>query len=344
MSNQNLNAVISARRIINGPDDKLRAISTVRYPWAIDLFKQMCANNWDFEQVPLVRDRYQFHELKKGQQTAYLRSLAFLSNLDAIQVDNLAANVGQIITDPNIRECIYRQQFEEVIHVRAYSAIIETVFPQDPLSIYNLYNEVPQLAAKNNYIINKSKEVTLDPSDENKVKAIVSNIALEGIYFYSGFFNFYAIGRDTGTMIGSVDEIRYIQRDEVTHLKLFTHIFNSLRQERPELFTPQLLEECRAILHDAAQLEKAWGKFAIEDGMPGVNNEIMDAFIEHRADEAAEPIGLGKIFGTPNPAPWFYDYSNVNNGQRNFFETKPLTYQETQPVFRSRRALATTGR
>lgn len=343
MINQNLLSVIEARRVIDGPDDKLRAVSYVKYPWAPMMFEAMCANNWDFKEVPLARDRMEFLDLTKGEQTAFMRALAFLSNLDSIQVDNLAENVGHIITDPTIRECIYRQEFEEVIHVKAYSAMIESIFPDDPLAIYNLYNVVPQLGAKNDYIINQSKEVSTDPTSVNKVKAVVSNVALEGIFFFNGFAEIYAVGRNHGKMQGSVDQVKYIQRDEIMHTGLFANIFNTIRTERPELFTPTLIDEYKQILFNAARLEADWGVFCIEDGLPGFNEDIARAFPEHRADECALALGLGPVFGTANPIDWFYSYSRVNDKQKNFFETKPQTYQETKLAFRSRRTQASSA-
>lgn len=340
---RSLSDIVNARRIIDGPEDKFRAISYSKYPWALAHFDEMKANEWDFRQVNLIRDRNQFADLAKGQQTSFRRALAFLSNLDSIQVDNLAANVGQIITDPNVRECIYRQEYEEVIHVKAYSAIIETLFPEDPLSIYDMYLRESRLGDKNDFIIRTSKQVTFDPTPVNKVKAIVSNIALEGVYFYSGFLTFYLIGRATGQMTGSVDQIKYIQRDEVKHLALFLNILNSLRQERPDLFTPELVEEYRQILIDAAKLEESWGNFVIEEGMPGVNPQVYSEFIRHRADFCAKEAGLGVLFGVENPCPWFYTYSSINSSQKNFFETRPMTYSETHPQFKSRRSAHATS-
>lgn len=338
---RNLNDIVNSRRIIDGPSDKLRAVSAIRYPWAASMFDEMCSNNWDFKQVSLVRDRSQFQSLPKGQQTAYKRSLAFLSNLDSIQVDNLALNVSQVVTDPNIRECLYRQEFEEVIHVKAYSAIIESVFPEDPMMIYDMYHVVPQLGNKNDYIINTSAEVSIKPTPINKAKALVSNIALEGIYFFSGFTTFYAIGRNTGEFQGTVDQIKYIQRDEVTHLQLFANIINALKLERPELFEPSCIEVYRNVLKSAAELEIAWGKFVIEEGVPGLNDQIITEFIQHRANVCSSMLDFGEIYpGVKNPIDWFYTFSNINSTQQNFFETKPQTYSEAIPQFTSRRSRA----
>ncbi len=69
------------------------------------------------------------------------------------------------------------------------------------------------------------------------MKVIVANYILEGIYFYSGFMFFYNLGRNH-KMPGSVQEIRYINRDENTHLWLFRSMIAELRKEEPEMFTP----------------------------------------------------------------------------------------------------------
>lgn len=328
--------LVNARRMIEGPSDKLRAVSAVKYLWAVTIWDNMLKNNWTPDAASMVRDRIQFEELSVDQQNAYKRSLAFLSNLDSIQVDNLAENVSTIVTDPNVRECLYRQQFEEVIHVKTYSAIVETLFPDNVMEIYDMYHLVPQLGAKNDYIIQSSREVVLDPTPVNKVKAIVSNIALEGIYFFSGFSKFFAIGRSTGKMQGSIDSIKYIQRDELVHLDLFVNIYLTVKRERPELFTPSLLEEYQAILRQACDLECAWGEYL--GSVPGCTTEMNTEYIQYLTEKRARSIGLQGIFpNAKNPIEWVDGYSVINGSQKNFFESKPMTYSEDRPVFRSRR-------
>lgn len=209
------------------------------------------------------------------------------------------------------------------------------------MMIYDMYYVVPQLGQKNDYIINTSAEVSIDPTPINKAKALVSNIALEGIYFFSGFTTFYAIGRNTGEFQGTVDQIKYIQRDEVTHLQLFANIINALKLERPELFEPSCIEIYRNVLKCAAELEIAWGKFVIEEGVPGLNEQIITEFIQHRANVCSSMLDFGEIYpGVKNPIDWFYTFSNINSTQQNFFETKPQTYSEAVPQFTSRRSRA----
>lgn len=325
--------IVNARRIINGPSDMLRAVSATRYPWARDVWKKMIANTWFVENIVLTRDVGEYQLLEEGQQVAIQRALGFLSNLDSIQVDNLTRNVMTFVTDPMIAQLMRRQAAEEDIHVETYSAIVETVI-KDPMAVYDLYYHVPQLADKNDYIVAQGATVSNAPTDENKVKALVSNMILEGVYFFSGFLTFYTIGRSTGKIQGIIDGIKYIQRDEVTHLELFQLTYLSLRQERPDLFTPELIEECRQMFRYAAALEIEWGCFVIAKGVLGLTREIFTGFIQTLAHERAAAIGIDGVFpDAKNTVPWFDDYAKINNGQSNFFEAKPQTYSHRKPSF-----------
>jgi ribonucleoside-diphosphate reductase beta chain len=325
--------IVNARRVIDGPSDKLRAISATKYPWVQPLWDQMRGNRWEAQQVELVRDKQEFKQISLKQQTAIRRSLAFLSNLDAIQLENLSENVSHFITDPTISKLITRQAFEEAIHVDTYSNMIETIF-DDPLEIYDMYRHVPELAQKNDFISAQSGIVTSVPTSVNKVKAIVSNIALEGIYFFSGFLVIYSVNRSTGKLNGMVDGIKYIQRDEMTHLDIFANAYLSCKIERPELFTKELEAEYLQILVEAAQREIVWFNYEVDGGIPGATEQQGAEFIWHRAESCANRIGLSiNEKYRRQPIPWFDKFSVVNGTKGNFFETKIVDYTENKPTF-----------
>ena len=238
------------------------------------------------------------------------------------------------MTDPTIAQVMRRQAAEEDIHVESYSAMVETVI-KDPMAVYDLYYHVPQLSAKNDYIVAQGNQIHIEDSDHNKIKALVSNIILEGVYFFNGFLVFYTIGRSTGKIQGMVDYIKYIQRDEVVHLEFFKLIYLSLRQERPELFTPALALECQDLFRKAAALEGSWGHYIIEDGgVLGLNNQILTEYPQYLAETNAASIGLGGIFpNVKNPVKFVDDYAKIKTEQGNFFEAKPLTYSHKKPTF-----------
>jgi ribonucleoside-diphosphate reductase beta chain len=283
-------------------------------------------NSWDEREVDLSEDAklYATGGLVDGNLSAYRKALAFLSNLDGIQLNNLTLNLGRHITSPEVSMCITRQAWEEAQHVLSYAQMIESI-GFDPSEIYWMFDTDPILAEKNKYITQSSEVLGSGFTVPNFIKAIVANIALEGIYFFNGFLTFYTLERQ-GLMRGSAKMIQLIQRDEELHLTLFINMFNTLQAENPEAFTSELIEECKQIIHLAAQHEIVWGKYIIADGVMGLTEEIITGFIESLADSRLQAIGFSPIYGTKNPIPWFFEAANINNGETNFFEGKNSSY------------------
>ena len=324
MSNKRFS--INDRMLINGPMNNLMQIRPVKYPWAMQLLEQQQNNAWDQREVDLSEDAKQYAtgQLTEGNLNSYKKALAFLSNLDGIQLNNLTRNIGKHITSPEVSMCITRQAWEEAQHVLSYAQIIESI-GFDPEEIYWMFDTDPVLAEKNEYITRSSEILGSGFSEENFVKAVVANIALEGIYFFNGFLTFYTLERQ-GLMKNSAKMIQLIQKDEEAHLHLFVNMWKTLRQEIPHVFTENLINECRELIQLAVQHEIAWGKYIIQDGVLGLTDVIIEGFIQSLADKRLDSIGLEPMYNIKNPIPWFDDASKVNLGETNFFEGKNSSY------------------
>ena len=61
-------------------------------------------------------------------------------------------------------------------------------------------------------------------------------------------------------MPGSAQMIQFINRDEDNHLKLFIHIFNTIKEEQPELWNEDMKQRCLKIVEGAYEHELDWGK------------------------------------------------------------------------------------
>lgn len=333
MSQVDYSLRVNARRLIQGPSDKLMAISPMKHKWARPLWQVMLKNTWTAQEVDLSRDVQCYkHELTDGERFMYDKALAFLSNLDGIQFNNLVQNIGSHVTSPEVSMLISRQAFEEALHVDAYTAMIEAV-ALDPMAVYMTFERDGLLAAKNDHILRQSAilgEVTKDdPQYARKFAlAVVSNILLEGIYFFSGFFAFYLLARG-GKMTGSADMIRLIQRDEEgTHLKLFVAMLDTLKQENPEVFDEDFWLQVDALFREAVELETSWGRHIIQHGVLGASEVIVGDYIKSLANERADMIGLAHPYpGVKNPVAWVKKFSAVNGVETNFFEGKVSTYQ-----------------
>lgn len=318
---------IAARRLIEGPHTKLMQVRPVRHVWARDLLKVMMNNTWSHNEVDMSEDAKQFATgvLADSEKSAAKKALAFLSNLDGIQLNNLVNNINQHVTSPEVNQCLVRQAWEEALHVESYAKIVESL-DLDPVEVYWMFEDDEMLAQKNANIIRQSELLGEGYSAENFARAIVANVALEGVYFYNGFLTFYSLAR-MGKLKNSAKMIKFIQRDEITHLKLFLEMWKTLRQERPELFNAALETAARDIMRQAAEMEAAWGRYIIRDGVLGLNDKVVTEFVQYLADLRMTQLGLPVIYGTKNPCPWFDEFSKVNDTETNFFENKVANYK-----------------
>ncbi len=89
--------------------------------------------------------------------------------------------------------------------------------PEERNEILFQWKDDAILLQRNKFIGDLYNNFLEDSSMENFIKSVMANYILEGVYFYSGFMFFYNLERN-GKMPGSAQEIRYINRDENTHL------------------------------------------------------------------------------------------------------------------------------
>ena len=170
-------------------------------------------------------------------------------------------------------------------------------------------------------------QLAQNPTDDNFVKACFANQILEGIYFYSGFAYIYTLAR-SGKMLGSAQMIRFIQRDEVTHLVLFQNLINTLKKERPELFTEKLKAEVIEMFKEAVKLESEWGKYITQGQILGLTDSIVEQYIQYLADDRLASVGFEKIYNVVNPIKWVDDFAKFNDQKTNFFEGTVTNYSK----------------
>ncbi len=317
---------VQARRTISGNPTGLIELTKVKYQWAIALWKLMLANTWFPEEVDLTQDAKDYKNLSEHEKRMYDLVLSQLIFMDSLQTNNLGDNINPFITAPEINVLMVRQAFEEALHSSSYAVMVESI-SMNTDEIYDKWRSDTTLAAKNSYIAEVYKNLESNPTDRQKLLAMFANQILEGIYFYSGFACFYILAR-SGKMLGSAQMVRFIQRDEITHLLVFQNLINSTRSERPELFTKELEAEVRVMMDEAVKLEAGWGKYITDGQILGFNDQIIDQYIRHLADERLKAVKMAPMYNVPNPIAWVDKFSRFNDQKQNFFEATVTNYSK----------------
>lgn len=313
--------------ILNGNTTNLREWNRIKYQWTNNLYRNMLNNFWIPEEISLFDDIKQFKNLTNGERNAFNKIISFLNFLDSIQSENLP-NISRFITASEVCSLLNIQAFQEEIHAQSYSYLLDTI--TDPISRESIYDEWrndKNLFERNKYIASIYERFNVDNSLDNFIKVLMANYILEGIYFYSGFSFFYTLARQ-GKMTSTSTILKYINRDEITHLVLFQEIIKELQKEQPQIFTNELKEELRDMMKIGVENEIAWGQYVTNNEILGINNELIEKYIKYLSNLRLRAIGLEILYPEiiSNPMEWIESFSNINNTKTDFFEQKVINY------------------
>ena len=317
---------LNDRRVFGGNSDGMINFTRMKYQWALNLWDTMEANTWFPREVQMTGDAKDYKFLTEPEKRMYDLVLSQLIFMDSLQTNNLMDNINPYITAPEINACLSRQSYEEANHSKSYAVMVESISDNTD-QIYDMWKNDVKLREKNNYIAEVYKNLSGEITDEKIVLALFANQILEGLYFYAGFAAMYALGK-SGKMLGSSQMIRFIQRDEVTHLLLFQNMINSVRKERPELFTAELEETVRAMFRKAVELESSWGSYITQGQILGFTDAIIKQYIQYLADKRLDAVGYKPEYNVKHPIPWVDGYASFNDQRTNFFEGNVVNYSK----------------
>jgi ribonucleoside-diphosphate reductase beta chain len=323
------------KRIINGKTD-VNQLVPFKYKWAWDKYLAGCANHWMPQEVNMQRDIELWKNpngLTDDERRLVKRNLGFFVTADSLAANNIVLGTYRHITAPECRQYLLRQAFEEAIHTHAYQYIVESL-GLDESEIFNAYNEVKSIRDKDEFLIPFINTLT-DPafttgtveSDQTLLKSlIVFACLMEGLFFYVGFTQILALGRQN-KMMGAAEQYQYILRDESMHCNFGIDLINTIKMENPLLWTPAFREEIKGLFLKAVDLEYAYAEDTMPRGVLGLNASMFKGYLRFIANRRSVQIGLEPLFPQEeNPFPWMSEMIDMKK-ERNFFETRVTEYQ-----------------
>ncbi len=237
------------------------------------------------------------------------------------------------ITNPECRQYLLRQAFEEAIHTHAYQYCIESL-GMDEGEVFNMYREVPSVAAKAAWSLSHTHSLS-DPNfrtgttetDQELLRNLIGFYAVtEGIFFYCGFTQILSMGR-RNKMTGVAEQFQYILRDESMHLNFGIDVINQIKLENPQLWTEEFKAEVTQMILEGTELEIQYARDTMPRGVLGMNAAMMEEYLQFIANRRLSQLGLQEQFpGAQNPFPWMSEIMDLRK-EKNFFETRVLEYQ-----------------
>ncbi len=326
---------VADKRIINGQTD-VNQLVPFKYKWAWEKYLAGCANHWMPQEVNMSRDIALWKDpngLTEDERRIVKRNLGFFVTADSLAANNIVLGTYRHITAPECRQFLLRQAFEEAIHTHAYQYIVESL-GLDEGEIFNAYHEVASIRAKDEFLIPFINVLT-DPgfktgtleTDQTLLRSlIVFACVMEGLFFYVGFTQILALGRQN-KMTGAAEQYQYILRDESMHCNFGIDLINQIKLENPQLWTAEFRAEIREIFQQAVELEYRYAEDTMPRGVLGLNASMFKSYLRFICNRRCQQIGLDPLYpNEENPFPWMSEMIDLKK-ERNFFETRVIEYQ-----------------
>ncbi|WP_295459003.1 ribonucleotide-diphosphate reductase subunit beta [uncultured Thiodictyon sp.] len=326
---------VDDKRIINCRAD-LNQLVPFKYDWAWQKYLDACANHWMPQEINMNADIALWKDpngLTDDERTIIKRNLGFFSTADSLVANNLVLAVYRHITNPECRQYLLRQSFEEAVHTHAYQYVVESL-GLDEGEIFNMYREVPAVARKAEWALPFTRYLA-DPhfhtgtreNDQKLLRELVAfYVIFEGIYFYVGFVQVLSMGR-RNKMTGTAEQFQYILRDESMHMNFGIDVINQIKIENPHLWTETFKQELIDMIREAVQLEAQYAYDTMPRGVLGLNAALFEEYLQFIANRRCAQIGLTEQYpGATNPFPWMSEVLDLKK-EKNFFETRVTEYQ-----------------
>ncbi len=325
----------ATRGIINNSKTDPNKILPMTYLWAREHYKNGVANNWTPEEIPMQLDVEHWKSptfLTPTERRLILWNLGFFATAESLTANNLVLAVYKHVTNPECRQYLLRQAFEEAIHTDTFIYCCDTL-GLNPEEIYTMYLTIPSIKEKDEFVVNLTKSL-FDPNFTTEgtvnIRQFIHDLVgyyviMEGIFFYAGFAMMLALKRQN-KMVGVGQQFEYIMRDESIHLAFGCDLINTINTENPAIWNTEFQQEIITLIQKAVILEKQYAYDACPQGLLGINAQQFSDYVEYIADRRLERIGLPKVYFKENPFPWLSQATDLNK-EKNFFETRVTEYQ-----------------
>ena len=307
-------------------------LKPVKYQWAMDLYDQAVANTWFPNEIQLGQDLSDWKKMSDEERHALEFLMSYFNPNELLVNKALAFGVYPYVNAAEAHLYLAKQMWEEANHCMSFEYVLET-FPIDRDKAYAAHVQTPSMARKEEFetkFIKRMTEDTLDITTTDGKKdfirnLIAYNIILEGIWFYSGFmvalsFRQRNLLRNFGSLIS------WVVRDESLHLKFGINLILTVLEENEDLQTEEFAAEIKQMILDGVEMEEAYNKDLLPNGILGLNSDYINQYVKYLADRRLEELGFEPHYKVSNPAKWMAA-ANDTYELVNFFEATNTSYE-----------------
>lgn len=330
---------IDDKRLINCRAD-LNQLVPIKYDWAWNSYLNGVANTWTPNEVTMQKDISQWNnadDFSNDERHMIKRSIGYFATAETLAANNIILGMYRLISNPECRQYLLRQAFEEAVHVHCFQYISESL-GLDPIEIFPMYENVKEIKDKDAFclqFINTLTDDSFTADDDAKIRKllealIVFSCMMEGMFFYADFAQILSLGQTNPPRLpGCCEQIGYILRDESLHIQFGIDLVNNIRKENPTVWNNEMDKRIRDLFHEAVNLEIAYADESIKEGVSGLDKEQFISFVKWIANRRLKQLQIQPIYGdgeARNNLPWLAKMMDIQK-KTNFFERQVTDYK-----------------
>ena len=281
-----------------------------------DMYKNQQHSFWTAEEIDLAQDLTDWNEKLNDNEKHFIKMiLAFFAASDGIVNENLAENFLKEVQYPEAKSFYGFQIMMENIHSETYSLLIDT-YIKDSDEKDKLFHAIDNYES-----IKKKADWALKwINSDSFAERLIAFAAVEGIFFSGSFCSIFWL-KKRGLMPGLAFSNELISRDEGLHCQFACLLHNKHIQNK---VTPERIKE---IICSAVDIERTFITESLPVSLIGMNDKLMQQYIEYVADFWLVELGCQKVYNSENPFD-FMEMLSLQN-KSNFFEKRVAEYQKT---------------
>jgi len=306
----------------------------MKYPDFYEMFRRAIKNTWTVEEVDFTSDVTDLNsKLSSSEKHLIRRLVAFFATGDSIVSNNLVLNLYKHINSPEARLYMSRQLFEEALHVQFYLTLLDTYIPdhKERAEAFSAIDNIPSIKQKADFsfkwmnsIWNLKELHTKEERQKFLLNLICYAACIEGLFFFAAFAYVYYL-RSKGLLNGLATGTNWVFRDESCHIEYAFRVIEIVKEEEPDLWTPELEQQIIAMIDEAIDCEMGFTHDLLSAGVAGLTSKDMRTYLQFIADQRLRSLGISAHYGARNP----FDFMELQDAQElaNFFERRVSAYQ-----------------
>lgn len=302
------------------------------YPQLIEYLEAIRHSYWVHTEFNYSSDIQDMKVRMTPQEAEIVKKAMLAISQIEVQVKTFWAKIGDKLPKPEVQAVGVTFGESEVRHADAYSNLIEIM----GLNLeFETLLDVPAIKKRIAYL----EQSIAQPVDDKDYfhKIILFSMFVENVSLFSQFLIMMAFNKHKNLLKGISNAVEATSKEEDIHARFGFELVNIIKNENPEWWNKDTINEINRLCKDAYKAEAAIVDWIYGDAdLDFLSKETVKEFLKHRFNQSLQAIDLKPIYEVNKEAvkstDWFVE-EILSTKNIDFFVKRSTAYSKKTKAF-----------